>query len=668
MSSDELPTTSTTRYTLKGRTVILALALASLAAAVAGLLPGIAFLQPDEQLVKRGLNDVTVSNGPGAAIYMPFVTRTTMRKGIKLDERQFTNVKNMLTAEDFTIAGPQLYFLKPHEVSDDRREKIVLEKDSYIRLRDAKSGMQRQIQGPATVVPEPHESAMTAAPQAATKLSDLEYAILTDKLSGVERLVKGPRLLFPASAYEEVGGRKRATKLSDLEYVIVTDVLSGSKRVVTGPTLYFPCTPHEAVGVVGRAYELKRHQYVRLLDQRTGTLRVERGEAIVFPRAHEQPADGEAFSVDAAVHDAVNVDDETAVLVRSLQTGQQRLVTEQGLFFPQPLEEIVEVRKLVRVEPHEVAIVRDNRGAYTFHAGHAGNGTGDEAGTAFHIPPFSELVTMYWSSGTSKEDAENHVVRNAKKVAYKVPVSKIDLRPQYAFFEYKVRTSDNVELLLEGTIFWSVRDVPRMIERTGDPKGDVWYHARSALIQAVSSVTLEHFMASFNTIVSRAAATDASFYEERGVQLHSLEVTSYECADAKTAGVLQEIIQETTNRINRMQKQRSDNEVQQEELSAKISLEKKRTALIDAKTANDKLQASVEGEAEGTRLAQSSLAFLSQLNASVAEPSERLQLLRFFSEQQTLTKQTEHLATGKATLFLTPQDVNLKLQVPNQPR
>jgi len=178
------------------------------------------------------------------------------------------------------------------------------------------------------------------------------------------------------------------------------------------------------------------------------------------------------------VRDAVNVDDETAVLVRSLQTGQQRLVTERGLFVPQPLEEIVEVRKLVRVEPHEVAIVRDNRGAYTFHAG---NSSGDDAGTAFHIPPFSELVTMYWSSGTSKEDAENHVVNNAKKVAYKLPVSKIDLRPQYAFFEYKVRTSDNVELLLEGTIFWSVQHVPRMIERTGDPKGDVWYHARSAL-------------------------------------------------------------------------------------------------------------------------------------------------------------------------------------------
>jgi len=268
-------------------------------------------------------------------------------------------------------------------------------------------------------------------------------------------------------------------------------------------------------------------------------------------------------------------------------------------------------------------------------------------------------------AGTSAEDTKNHVVRNAKQVAYKVPVQKIDLRPQYAFFEYKVRTSDNVELVLEGTIFWAVEDVPTMIERTSDPKGDVWYHARSALIQAVSSVTLEQFMASFNTIVARAAATDATFYAQRGVRLHSLEVTRYECADGKTATVLQEIIQETTNRINRMMKQKSDNEVEHEELTAKIALERQRTALIEAKTANEKLQASVEGEAAGTRLAQNTLAFLNALNVSVPAEDERLALLRFFSEQATLTKQTEHLASGTASLFLTPQDMNLKVVVPS---
>merc|ERR1712022_93373 len=117
--------------------------------------------------------------------------------------------------------------------------------------------------------------------------------------------------------------------------------------------------------------------------------------------------------------------------------------------------------------------------------------------------------------GTSPEDIKNNVVRNAKSEAFKVPVQKIDMRPQYAFFEYTVRTSDNVELVLEGTIFWQVNDVAKMIERTGDPKGDVWYHARSALIQAISLVTLETFMSSFNSLVVKAAETDKAFYEER---------------------------------------------------------------------------------------------------------------------------------------------------------
>merc|ERR1712137_383179 len=132
---------------------------------------------------------------------------------------------------------------------------------------------------------------------------------------------------------------------------------------------------------------------------------------------------------------------------------------------------------------------------------------------------------MYWGPGTSKEDLENKIVRNAKSVAFKVPVTKIDTRSQYAFFEYNVRTSDNVELLLEGTIFWQVVDVPKMIKATGDPKGDVWYHARSSLIQAISRVTLEEFMAGFDEVVAKAAPQGDAFYTERGVAVHNLEVT-----------------------------------------------------------------------------------------------------------------------------------------------
>merc|ERR1712110_492836 len=250
-----------------------------------------------------------------------------------------------------------------------------------------------------------------------------------------------------------------------------------------------------------------------------------------------------------------------------------------------------------------------------------------------------------------------------KTVNYKVPVIKIDTRPQYAFFEYEVRTSDNVELILEGTIFWQVVDVPKMIQTTGDPKGDVWYHARSAMIQAVSRVTLEVFMAQFNDIVTNALQLHDGFYSERGVKLHTLEVTRYECADKQTSAVLQEIIQETTNRINRMQKQQSDNEVQREKMSGEIEVETQKTALIQIRCDNDRMRAIIEGEADGLRIAKSASTFCATLVEEIPDAEARLQLFRFFQDQREATKRTEHLASGKAQLFLAPQDLNLKVNM-----
>ena len=46
------------------------------------------------------------------------------------------------------------------------------------------------------------------------------------------------------------------------------------------------------------------------------------------------------------------------------------------------------------------------------------------------------------------------------------------------------------------------------------------------------------------------------------------------------------------------------------------------------------------------------------------DAATRLQLLRFFSEQHTLVTQTAHLAGGNATLFLTPENFQLRMQVP----
>jgi len=495
----------------------------------------------------------------------------------------------------------------------------------------------------------------------------------------------------------------RKIVLSRGEFIKVLNTTTGAVRMVTGPTAWVPGPTEQIVTStegnvsyvrygVQQALQLLKHQYVKLMDSATGHVRVEQGEQLLFPGVTE--------TVMQSITDAINIDHNTAALVLSRETGQTRLVTERGRFYPGPHEEIVEERSLIRVEPHEVVIVQDNMGAYTFYKGNETHGTG--VGTAFFLPPHSQLVTMNWKA----EEAQDSTVSSSP--AAKVAITKIDMRAQYSFFQYTVRTSDNVELYLKGNIFWQVVDVPRMIERTGDPKGDVWYHARSALIQAVSAVTLEQFMSSFNSLVTSAAAMDAGFYSQRGVHLHSLEVTSYACTDETQARVLQEIIRETTNRINRLQQQRSENEVARErlanelslavdrqnlvraqadndrvlalqrqqalnevesaKLNATIKLEQARKSLVNAKADNDRVNATSTGEAQGKRLATGLVKFFEELNGTLADGTQVIELFKFFNTQEATTTQlgltTKNLGSGSANLFLTPQDLNLRLDVP----
>merc|ERR1719409_607535 len=175
------------------------------------------------------------------------------------------------------------------------------------------------------------------------------------------------------------------------------------------------------------------------------------------------------------------------------------------------------------------------------------------------------------------------------------------------FFSYEVRTSDNVQMRLEGTIFWRIMDVPKMINVTSDPEGDVWHHARSALIQAVSQNTLQIFMKSFNNITMEAFNTQAAdgFYTGRGVVLSSMELTKFETTDEETKEVLQKIIQESTNRVNRLQQQQGENEVKAAELSAEILLERQKTKFIKTQAENKRLEARMEGEADGMTLMRS---------------------------------------------------------------
>ncbi len=62
------------------------------------------------------------------------------------------------------------------------------------------------------------------------------------------------------------------------------------------------------------------------------------------------------------------------------------------------------------------------------------------------------------------------------------------------------------------------------------------------------------------------------FYRDRGMEIKSVEVRSVQCKDAATQRILQEIIQEHTNRINRLQQQESENEVSFKKLQGQVRL------------------------------------------------------------------------------------------------
>merc|ERR1719379_2000738 len=158
-------------------------------------------------------------------------------------------------------------------------------------------------------------------------------------------------------------------------------------------------------------------------------------------------------------------------------------------------------------------------------------------------------------------------------------ISKIDMRIQRTFYSYVVRTNDNVQLLLMGTIFWRVANVTKMILGTSDPSGDVWHHCRSSFMQAVTNTSFDSFMGSFNSLAKEAYYRDVAdgFYEERGVSLLSMEVTRFEAIDAETKATLKKINEETTNQITLLKKQEGENAVRAAKMRSDIALAEERT-------------------------------------------------------------------------------------------
>jgi len=639
----------------------------------------IRFLGKDEQLRVEGFTEFIVHNGPGTRFLNPFGYRKAeVVKADTLGTMDYVKVRDTVKGEERVVRGPRLLFLGPYEQVDKMGQGISLSNTDYVLVEDRLTGEKRVEKGPCVWFPQAQEDGKKGT---AMSLGKTDYITVEDKLTGDQSIVKGPRVWF-RGPYDSPSQVKSAIALQDDEYVKLKDTGTGQRWVQKGKCLLFlePTwkveTSTSKDSGVRKAWALKAYEYVRLVDSVTGKVTTHRGEKTVFPGPDEELLDGDKqCAIDLKVHEyvkildqatgeirvergtaqvflgpservldggkkkAIEVDDEHAVLVRDKGSGQLRLVTEKQLFVPGPNESIDEVRELVKLADHEAMIVKDQSGHFHYYFGGESKRSADQP-RSFFLPPHAEIVKLCWSRGRRREKRDLYIER-------------FDTRAQYMSFEFNTRTKDNVELVLEGTFFWEVVDLALMVRTTGDTSGDICNHARSQFIKNVSRVTLKEFMEDLNKISKKVYEEDNEFYKSRGVKVHSLEVTGYQCADRSTSEVLQQIIQETTNRMNRLSQAESENEVKMFRMQGQIEQEKLNGDLLEIQHQHSQSEARVKGMAESDQVA----AFVSGLEKDIPKLEDRL------AAWQTLRK-TEALGVvsrGGANLYFTPNDVNLSI-------
>lgn len=600
----------------------------------------IVFLGKEEQLRLDMFTETVMINGPGVKFMNPFTYKSATKYAASmLGTVDFVKLKDSVTGAERVARGPQLLFLGPYENVTHQGKGVTLSETQYISVENQLSGESFLKKGPTIWFPEsPHEIA--SAVSTAIALQEDEYVRLKDEATGQRYVEKGKKLLFLQTRWRLEGGVRRAWTLKSFEYVRLLNKITGKVTVHRGEKIVFPGPDEEMLDTDKMsAIDLKVDEYVKLEDQSTGEVRVVPGPAQVFLGPNERTCDG-------GKKKAVQVDEETAVLVRDTSTGQLRLTTERQLFVPGPHEQIQEVQQLIKLADHEAMIIKDKDGNLHFHYGSPERNTQD-APRSFFLPPYAEIVKLWWSSG----------LRRLKR---DLCIERFDCRSQYMWFEFDCRTQDNVELVLECTIFWEVADLAKMVRTTGNLPGDVYNQARSQFIKHVAKVTLKEFMEQLHKIASSIYSEDEKFYETRGVKIHSLEVTRYKTADPRTSEVLQQIIEETTNRLNRLSQAESENEVKMFRMQGQIEQEKLNEELLEIQQRHSKGEAQAAGAAESERVA----AFIQGLEMSVPKLDDRIAMWQVLRKTDALNV----VAEGGGNFYYTPNDVDLSIRTDAQPR
>ncbi|KAK3252469.1 hypothetical protein CYMTET_38232 [Cymbomonas tetramitiformis] len=591
-------------------------------------------LDKDEYLILSGTSGKSFVRGPG--IRFPVFTSYERCKAVTIGSVEYAIVQDDITGTLRQVQGPTLLFLGPYETLKSTSEAYNLSPTQYFIVQNILTSEKRLERGPQVFIPGPYERLIGEKVEAVA-LKHNEFIKIQDKESGKIWIESGVKLIFLEPTHVLMSKILSAWSLKADEYVKLIDSATGKIRVARGEQLVIPGVTESLVGdQILKATRLKAWEYVLVVNTASGDSKIVKGPTMLFLGPSE-------MITSTGKQQAVEVDQETAVLVRNKSTGQQRLLTEPQLFIPTVDEEILEVRKLIKLADNESMICTDEKGDFRYFYGSAEKRKRPEAEAdrSFFLPPYWAEQPLLWSRGRRREKRD-------------LVIHRFDIRPQYMSFEFACRTADNVELVLEGTFFWEVVSLPDMMRMTGDAPGDICNHARSQFIQLVSKVKLQEFMDDFNGIAARAHNDDQHFYESRGIKIHSLEITKYSCADRSTAAILEQIIQETTNRMNRLSQQESENEVALFKVNGMIEQEKMNADLLTIQHQHSESAAINNGTAE----AEMVRSFLAGLEETVPDLQSRIELWNVLRKGDALTT----ISQGKAHVYFTPKDVNLSIE------
>lgn len=438
-------------------------------------------------------------------------------------------------------------------------------------------------------------------------------------------VVNGPKVFFKPF-FHRILERRKGLSLAANEYAHARDSLNGELKLYEGPG-FFQLQPYEEVVFEENALPLAQGEYVEVVNMNTGQVKIVEGELSYKLQAFEK--------FRGKKQKAIAIDEHNAVLVRNQADGSLRLETSRQAFVPSEHESIESVIKKVLVEEHEVIVLKDEKGRFHFRSGQSEE-------SSFFVPPYWEVLRFHWSSGLHKEN------RN-------LVIEKFDLRPKFMWYEFDVRTRDNVELILKVTFFWRITDVETLIRTTDDASGDVCSHARSRIIQEVSKVEFSNFLEEFNQLIKSSVLNpEDSFYKSRGIEIHSVEVREIACKDQKTQDVLSEIIQETTTRINRIQKQISENEVTMKRIEGEILAEENERKHLEMKIQRKERECESQGEQQAIWVRS----FLDKLGSDLSL-TQKLEVFQMLRKQELYSS----LSGENTRLFLTKDDVDLKLDI-----